>query len=248
MGQAALDAPWQWSLAPPSPAVSRSGKSSSSLSESAKLARRSASRSARTLATTFQRDAIIALHDALAAYWQTILASYRQIHRLTEAERETVDSDALFVPVRADYWRMTAARAKVFDDELCGLVKAVSDLIDVAIQLGRRASPSPRSLEGELRPDGADRGPCHHPAQTAVLTCSWAEHQSGDGRGGLFLERGSDVLVGVGGERARGVAEPLAHHLDRDAGGQPQRGVGVPEVVEADAGQARLLDPPLERV
>jgi hypothetical protein len=94
----------------------------------------------------FQRDAIIALHDALAAYWQTILASYRQIHRLTEAERKTVDSDAIFVPVRADYWRMTAARAKVFDDELCGLVKAVSDLIDVAINIDVQQAQAQEAL------------------------------------------------------------------------------------------------------
>jgi len=34
----------------------------------------------------------------------------------------------------------------------------------------------------------------------------------------VLLRRRRDVLVDVGGERASGVAEPLAHHLDRDAG------------------------------
>jgi hypothetical protein len=84
----------------------------------------------------FQRDAIIALHEALATYWQTILAAHGQIHnRPTEADQETVDYEAIFAPVRADYWRMDAARAKVFDRKLRGLVKKLSDRIDVAINV-----------------------------------------------------------------------------------------------------------------
>lgn len=39
-----------------------------------------------------QRDAILALHDAITAYWQTVLAAHDQIHnRLTETGQETVD-------------------------------------------------------------------------------------------------------------------------------------------------------------
>jgi hypothetical protein len=99
----------------------------------------------------FQRDAIIVLHTALAAYWQTILAANRQIHGLTEAERETVDADPIYEPVRADYWRMTAARAKVFDDELCGLVKKISGRIDVAINWNVQQAPAQEALEESYR-------------------------------------------------------------------------------------------------
>jgi uncharacterized protein HemX len=84
----------------------------------------------------FQRDAIIALHDALAAYWQTALVANDQIRdRLTEAGLETVENQAIFSPVRADYWRMSAVRTKVFDDELRRLVKDFSLRIDVVVSM-----------------------------------------------------------------------------------------------------------------
>jgi hypothetical protein len=77
----------------------------------------------------FQRDAIIALHDAITAYWQTALVANEQIREWVIEAKETLDQ-AIWVPVRADYWRMSAARAKVFDDELRRLVKDVSLRID----------------------------------------------------------------------------------------------------------------------
>jgi len=62
------------------------------------------------------------------------------------------------------------------------------------------------------------------------------------------LERRRDVLVDVGGERAGGVPELLSHHLHRYAGGQPEGGVGVAQVVQADAGQPGRLGAPVEGV
>jgi hypothetical protein len=84
----------------------------------------------------FQRDAILALHDALTAYWQTALVAQVQIHnRPTEAGQETVDHQAIFGPVRAAYWRMSAVRTKVFDDELRRLVNELGDQIDVILSM-----------------------------------------------------------------------------------------------------------------
>jgi hypothetical protein len=83
----------------------------------------------------FQRDAILALHEALTAYWQTILAAQVQIHGPTEAGQKTLDHQAIFSPVRAAYWRMSAARTKVFDDELRRMVNELSDQIDVILSL-----------------------------------------------------------------------------------------------------------------
>jgi CHASE3 domain sensor protein len=84
----------------------------------------------------FQRDAIIALHDAITAYWQTAVVAHSQVRDWrTEAGQKIVDLQAIFLPVRAAYSRVTAARAKVFDDELRRLVKDFSLQIDVAVSM-----------------------------------------------------------------------------------------------------------------
>lgn len=120
----------------------------------------------------FQRDAILALHDALTAYWQTALVAQVQIHnRPTEVGQETVDHQAIFGPVRAAYWRMSAVRTKVFDDELRRLVNELSDQIDVILSMDVQQAQGVLSESYGLLKQIGDR--INAPAQTAVLTCSW---------------------------------------------------------------------------
>lgn len=54
------------------------------------------------------------------------------------------------------------------------------------------------------------------------------------------------MLVDVGRNRHSAVTEPAAEHTGRDARGQGQRGVGVPEIVESHGGQTRGTDQTLE--
>ena len=105
MGQAALRF-WQGPSAPPSPAVSRSGKSSSS-SLREREAPQGAPRAGRE-DTAFQRDAIIALPMPSPPTANHTGVSLR-IHRLTEAERRRWDSQRALRATASDYWRMTAA-------------------------------------------------------------------------------------------------------------------------------------------
>jgi hypothetical protein len=170
----------------------------------------------------FQRDAILALHDAITDYWQTALAAQVQIHGPihgpTEAGQETLDHQSIFSPVRADYWRMSAARTKVFDDELRGMVNDFSLQIDVVLSMD--IEQAPRSLVGELWPPGADRGPHQCTPQRAVLTCSWAEHQLGDGRGSLRSD-----ATGIAGN-ANASSPPTDRTGRLDCEGAPSRSAG----------------------
>ena len=50
-----------------------------------------------------------------------------------------------------------------------------------------------------------------------------------------MVHRRGDVAVGVQGEHHRGVPESVGHDFGWDARGQTERGVGVTQVVEADA-------------
>lgn len=50
--------------------------------------------------------------------------------------------------------------------------------------------------------------------------------------GGGGLHAGQDVDVLLHGELRRRVTEPLAHHPYGNAGGEPERGVGVSQVVQ----------------
>jgi hypothetical protein len=87
----------------------------------------------------FQRDVIIALQDAISAYWQLAVDVHGQVHgSRTEADQETVDFQTVYLPMRAAHSRVTAARAKVFDDELRRLVKDFGLQIDVAVSMGVR--------------------------------------------------------------------------------------------------------------
>jgi hypothetical protein len=58
------------------------------------------------------------------------------------------------------------------------------------------------------------------------------------------------MAVGIHGDGNVGVAEPLADHLGRDAGGQGRGRVAVPDVMQPNPGEAGLsgvlLEPPGE--
>ena len=59
--------------------------------------------------------------------------------------------------------------------------------------------------------------------------------QCGELVGGRRAHPGHQVLVGVHGEAGMGVAEALADHLHRDAGGDEQRSMGMANIMESDA-------------
>lgn len=61
--------------------------------------------------------------------------------------------------------------------------------------------------------------------------------EPGEAGGGVGAHARQQVLVGVDGEGRVGVAEAFGDDLDRRAGGDEQRGVGVAEVVEPDPRQ-----------
>jgi hypothetical protein len=88
----------------------------------------------------FQREAIIALHDAVRDYWGVAIEAHEQILKAIHASRDLqqLDPRVFLSPLRPAYWRMTGARAKVFDDELRRLVEEFSLQLDVAIpEIGR---------------------------------------------------------------------------------------------------------------
>jgi hypothetical protein len=71
----------------------------------------------------FQRDAIIALQDAVRDYWGLVVDAHTQIHGPEGAKTPGETLEMVFTRMRAAYSPLTAARAKVFDDELRRLVK-----------------------------------------------------------------------------------------------------------------------------
>jgi hypothetical protein len=75
-----------------------------------------------------------------------------------------------------------------------------------------------------------------------------AVYEARDLRRRLCLHARDDVGVLLECECRRLMPEPLADHLDRDTGLEGERGVRVPEVVQPDGSQVRLLDQPLERL
>ncbi len=72
--------------------------------------------------------------------------------------------------------------------------------------------------------------------------------QRGDLSGRLGLHDRDHVRVLLERERRRLVAEPLADHLDRDAGFECEAGVRVAEVVQSNVAEAGVTDDPLERL
>jgi len=65
--------------------------------------------------------------------------------------------------------------------------------------------------------------------------------KGGDSVGSVAVHAFGDVGVDVEGDRRAGMSEAFLDHLDVDAVLQRERGPGVPEVVQADAGQAAGL-------
>lgn len=71
------------------------------------------------------------------------------------------------------------------------------------------------------------------------------EDEVGDLLGGFVLDGGDGVGVDVHRERSRGVTEPIGHDLDRHAGLEAERGVGVAEVVQPDLRETEPLHGPV---
>ncbi len=71
----------------------------------------------------FQRDAIIALQDAVRDYWGLVVDAHTQIHGPEGAKTAGETPEMVYSRMRVAYSPLTAARAKVFDDELRRLVK-----------------------------------------------------------------------------------------------------------------------------
>ena len=69
-----------------------------------------------------------------------------------------------------------------------------------------------------------------------------SEDEVREDRRSCCLHAGQDVLIDGHRGRGRAEAESLAHDLDRDTGFQPQAGVAVAVVVEADHGQSGAGD------
>jgi gas vesicle protein len=81
----------------------------------------------------FQREAIIAVHDAVTDYWKLRLEIEDQFQKARKASPESVDVRTILSPMRPASSRVTATRAKIFDDELRRLVEEFHFQIEVAI-------------------------------------------------------------------------------------------------------------------
>jgi len=73
-----------------------------------------------------------------------------------------------------------------------------------------------------------------------------ADDQVGDGSGGGLVHAGDDVAVDLEREGRGGVSEALADDLGWDTGFQGGAGVGMPDVVQPDAGEAGCTTVPVE--
>src|SRR5688572_21940552 len=61
--------------------------------------------------------------------------------------------------------------------------------------------------------------------------------EAGDLSGGLLVEPGKDMAIGVHRDRDVGVAQALAHHLGRDANSQRRGSVAVAHIMQPDPWQ-----------
>jgi len=73
-----------------------------------------------------------------------------------------------------------------------------------------------------------------------------AEHDFPEGRGGVGLHAGEDVLVDLHGEGDAGVAEAFADDLDRHPLLDEECGMRVPEIMQSDPGNVELGEEPVE--
>src|SRR4051794_4957071 len=74
-----------------------------------------------------------------------------------------------------------------------------------------------------------------------------ADDQVSDRGGGCLVHAGDDVAVDLKGERRGGMPEPLADDLGGDTGFEGGAGVGVPDVVKPDLGEAGCSTVPIEQ-
>jgi hypothetical protein len=92
----------------------------------------------------FQRDAIIALHDAVTDFWVLAIEVNEQVRKALHPPREPIDQidvRPILAPMRPASARVTAARAKIFDDELRRLVKEFDRrIIMVSIRTGQEGT------------------------------------------------------------------------------------------------------------
>ena len=70
----------------------------------------------------------------------------------------------------------------------------------------------------------------------------------GEVEGGGGAHAGDEVLVGGHGEAGVGVAEAFGDNLDRCAGGDEQTGVGMAQIVKANAGDVGAGQVPIEEL
>ena len=164
------------------------------------------------------------------------------------AERRTTSSRPARALAFEDDDRGEAHETRLADDVDLGVVVGFERRDAVAAPVGNRSwnleassassvgsSSSPRTTRARLRryADGSV-GPVRRP--------SLLEDAVGDDAGGLASDRRSHVGVQVERDADGGVAEPFADDLRVDAGLEGERGVGVPQVVEADRRQSRRGD------
>jgi hypothetical protein len=95
----------------------------------------------------FKRDAILALHDAATAYWELAVDAY-SLYGTTRPEQGALRS--VVQPLNTAYSRLTVARAKVFDDELRQLTKALEKQCDLALEQVFEALDAGHNLLGAI--------------------------------------------------------------------------------------------------
>jgi hypothetical protein len=86
----------------------------------------------------FQRDAIIALQDAVRDYWGLVVDAHTQIHGPEGAKTPGETLEMVYSRMRVAYSPLTIARAKVFDDKLRRLVKEFDRQTAPATSMNRK--------------------------------------------------------------------------------------------------------------
>jgi hypothetical protein len=94
----------------------------------------------------FQRDAVVALHDAASAYWELAIDAYGVYRTAVGPQRG--DLRSVVLPMNTAFSRMVVARAKVFDSELRRLVTELDE------QAGVVSSPNNRAAADAALPVG----------------------------------------------------------------------------------------------
>jgi gas vesicle protein len=92
----------------------------------------------------FQRDAILALHAAVAEHWERALDAYGVYH-MTEPQQGDLRA---VMPMKTAYSRLVVARAKVFNDRLRELTKELDE------QAGNLSNPDDRAAADAALRDG----------------------------------------------------------------------------------------------